>query len=286
MANATNTPTNTTNTPNTPNIPMKAQTKPPAKSQAAMPAGSPAWWTDQHSSRWDDVKGALERDWEQTKSDLSQGAGHQLNQGLADTLKQAVGAEHVPPLGVQTHADAVTLTPAQEAAQQARAQMEKASAKAGEAEAKARAEIAQQKLDLDAKVASVGKELSEDEAKANRKTADNLIAASQASVDLKAAASADINKAQLAAADATAKEQRKIEAARASRGEAVGKWHEAEREVRYGYSVRSQFPAMHPWDDQLEQRLEKEWDVLTPSHPWSLAKDRIRRGWDYASRAP
>ncbi len=247
---------------------------------------TPSWWTEKHSSRWDDVKGALERDWEQTKSDLSQGTGHQLNQGLADTLKQAVGADAVPPLGVQTHKGADTLTLAQEAAQKARAELEKVSAKAVEAESKARAEIAQQQVDLDAKVASVAKALAEDEAKANRKTADKLIAASQASVDLKAAASADIRAAQVAAGDATAGEQRKIKAAHAKLDEAASKWHEAEREVRYGYSVRSQFPSMHPWDDQLEQRLEKEWDVLTPSHPWSLAKERIRRGWDYASRTP
>ena len=71
----------------------------------------PIWWTEKHSSRWDDVKAALERDWAQTKSDLSQGAGHQLNQGLGDTLKQAIGADAIPPLGVQTHPGAVTLTP-------------------------------------------------------------------------------------------------------------------------------------------------------------------------------
>jgi hypothetical protein len=60
----------------------------------------------------------------------------------------------------------------------------------------------------------------------------------------------------------------------------------AERAVRYGYSVRSQFPAGHRWDDQLERRLELEWEVLTPAGTWPLARDRVRRGWDYAERTP
>ena len=64
------------------------------------------------------------------------------------------------------------------------------------------------------------------------------------------------------------------------------RWHEAEREVRYGYAVRSRYPEFHEWDAALEAKLQGEWDVLTPEHPFRLAKEKIRHGWDYASRKP
>ena len=56
----------------------------------------PKWWTEKHGTQWANLKEALERDWEQTKKDLHLG-GHELNQNVADTLKQAAGAEAFPP---------------------------------------------------------------------------------------------------------------------------------------------------------------------------------------------
>jgi hypothetical protein len=57
----------------------------------------PSWWTEEtHGSAWERVKEALRRDWEQTKKDLHLG-GHELNQGLTDTLKQATGKQSIPP---------------------------------------------------------------------------------------------------------------------------------------------------------------------------------------------
>ena len=55
----------------------------------------PKWWKNEHTSVWERVKGALERDWEQTKADVSKG-GKELNQGVTDTVKQAVGADPLP----------------------------------------------------------------------------------------------------------------------------------------------------------------------------------------------
>jgi hypothetical protein len=57
----------------------------------------PAWWNDQYASSWDRVKEAMRRDWEQTKHDLSIKGGHQLNQNVGDTVKQAAGKEAIPP---------------------------------------------------------------------------------------------------------------------------------------------------------------------------------------------
>jgi hypothetical protein len=56
----------------------------------------PNWWTDTHSSAWQRTKDAMRRDWEQTKADVSSG-GHELQQGVGDTLKQAAGKEAIPP---------------------------------------------------------------------------------------------------------------------------------------------------------------------------------------------
>ncbi len=56
----------------------------------------PSWWTEEvHGSAWDRAKEALQRDWSQTKHDLGLG-GHELNQSLTDTVKQAAAKEHLP----------------------------------------------------------------------------------------------------------------------------------------------------------------------------------------------
>ena len=56
----------------------------------------PSWWTETHGSSWDRMKEAFHRDWEQTKHDLHIKGGHELNQGVADTVKQAANKEAIP----------------------------------------------------------------------------------------------------------------------------------------------------------------------------------------------
>jgi len=56
----------------------------------------PAWWNEHYASAWDRVKEAMRRDWEQTKHDLSMKGGHELNQNVGDTVKQAAGKEAIP----------------------------------------------------------------------------------------------------------------------------------------------------------------------------------------------
>jgi hypothetical protein len=48
----------------------------------------------------EDAKEALERDWEQTKSDLPGMEGKDLDQDVDDTVKQAAGSEEPPPKDV------------------------------------------------------------------------------------------------------------------------------------------------------------------------------------------
>lgn len=60
---------------------------------------NPSWWSDKHEGAWDRVKHAMKRDWEQTKADWSK-AGHELDQGVGDTVKQMAGKEAIPPADV------------------------------------------------------------------------------------------------------------------------------------------------------------------------------------------
>lgn len=72
-----------------------------------MATNNPKWWNDEHTSAWERVKGALKRDWEQTKADLSGGAGgRELDQDVGDTVKQMAGKQHVPPPTVPNPPDA------------------------------------------------------------------------------------------------------------------------------------------------------------------------------------
>jgi hypothetical protein len=52
--------------------------------------------SDKTEKKDGDPAGALERDWEQTKSDLPGLGGKDLDQDVDDTVKQAVGSEPTP----------------------------------------------------------------------------------------------------------------------------------------------------------------------------------------------
>lgn len=49
---------------------------------------NPTWWKQEHESRWDRVKDALKKDWEQTKNDVSSKKGADLGQTAGKTLKE------------------------------------------------------------------------------------------------------------------------------------------------------------------------------------------------------
>jgi hypothetical protein len=50
--------------------------------------------------RWERLRTALHRDWEQTKADFSTHHGQELNQGALDTLRQATDRASIPPEGM------------------------------------------------------------------------------------------------------------------------------------------------------------------------------------------
>jgi len=60
----------------------------------------PSWWTtDKHEGAWSRLKDAMQRDWEQTRTDF-EGHGVELHQNIDDTVAQALGTEHIPEEGV------------------------------------------------------------------------------------------------------------------------------------------------------------------------------------------
>jgi hypothetical protein len=227
---------------------------------------NPAWWTDKHASAWDRVKDALERDWEQTKADFSSRSGAKLNQGVADTLKQAAGEESIPPLGTKTHP--TTPTVAADAPKKTRENMQEVSERADKAIADAREDIAKKRLWLSEAVGAVRKDVGAMVAEGD----DELAQAHATERE-------GIEAAKIRVAESIEKDYAKIE-------ENLREWHDAEQEVRYGYSVRGEYPANHPWDPKLEQKLQAEWDELGTGRTWELARTGIRRGWDYVGRKP
>ena len=56
----------------------------------------PIWWTPYETTAWERVKLALHRDWDQTKYDFGLRFGQDLQQNVADTVRQAVGSEPIP----------------------------------------------------------------------------------------------------------------------------------------------------------------------------------------------
>jgi hypothetical protein len=53
----------------------------------------PTWYTNDHDSTWERVKGAFRNDWEQTKHDFGSKNARDLNQDVDDTVKQAAGSD-------------------------------------------------------------------------------------------------------------------------------------------------------------------------------------------------
>ena len=57
----------------------------------------PSWWNDADGSTWDRAREAVRRDWEQTKHDLHLEGGHELNQSVGHTVRQAFGKDRIAP---------------------------------------------------------------------------------------------------------------------------------------------------------------------------------------------
>ena len=209
----------------------------------------PQWWNDKHTSTWDRVKEALRRDWEQTKNDFSSESGADLNQDVGDTVKQATGAEALPPPAMKTRPD-----DPMDAAKLIEKQI-KEQGKVQKTIAEVKTDVAVEQVRAQGKIASESQTAQEKIASEQRKL-----------VELRQKAGEKIAEVQQKA------------------GEKIADWNRVEPAVRYGYGARLQYVDVVGWDDQLEGRLNHEWTQLRNGTTWEDARPHVRRGWDAATR--
>jgi hypothetical protein len=260
----------------------------------------PSWWSYKNISAWERVRDAFKRDWSQTQADFAGSRGEDLNQTAADTLKQAVGPGGVPPLDVKTHPDTPTqvevtkerllkdmtaqtqkVTVAlrgirhEEAALQETLQGTRAAAATEQREADS-ASLRTRK-ELDQKATAPGSDVTAERAVATSWSAD--------------AAAAIVKRTQLQVDDAAARSAGRLEEDRAmvakgtaAHDAAAQRWRAMEPAARYGFTAHSQYPGQHAWSAPVEEALSAEWQTLSSGASWDVAKDDIRRGWDYADK--
>lgn len=233
----------------------------------------PAWWNDAHTSDWDRVKEALRRDWEQTKADFSVGDAVELNQNAADTIKQAVGSDPVPPPMVKTRAD----TPGQVADQVEKNMKEKL--KAEEHIAEARTDMAVERVRTEAKVAEAKQEAEEKIAKAKQEAQEKFAKEQEKIGEMRSKAYEKIADVRAKAGEEISKKQDKVDDARRD-------WTRAEQAMRYGFGAQRQYTDERVWNDKFEDRLRSEWTELKNGSTWEEVRPYVRQGWDYAVRTP
>lgn len=205
---------------------------------------------------WERVKDAFRRDWMQTKADFSGEGSSSLNQNAGDTVVQALGAADMPAADSKTRAS----TPKESAHVAAKAfeRMLDVTRTSGDGIAKAEAVIDEQRSVLNAKVGEIQREAAEAKAIADRKI-----------MEVTRVADHDI-----------LRQQAKIAVENAKRIDAEVSWRQAEREARFGYTVRMQRPN-EAWSDALDKSLRAEWELTGDTRAWEDARPGVRSGWEF-----
>lgn len=65
----------------------------------------------------------------------------------------------------------------------------------------------------------------------------------------------------------------------------VPAYEDAEAGYRFGYGARRYYgKSPQEWDEQMEEKLRKDWQELTahPERSWERYREVIRRGWSHA----
>lgn len=209
------------------------------------------------NAAWERVKDAFRRDWMQTKADFSGDGASSLNQNAGDTVVQALGAAQMPAPDSKTRAS----TPSETAHAAAKAfeHMLTVTRTSGDGIAKASAIIDEERGKLSAKLSDIQRHSAEAKADADREI-----------MDATRAADHDI-----------LRQQAKIDVAHGKRIDAEVSWRQAEREARFGYTVRMQHPN-EAWGDALDKSLRTEWEQTGDTRAWEDARPGVRSGWEYA----
>ena len=239
----------------------------PPRAAGATGAAGPAWWNDKHTSSWERVKEAFQRDWEQTKSDFTTVGSKDLKQSASDTLKQSFGTEPIPPPGFRTHPlDAVDI--AAERQKEVVGQ-----AVAAQTIERAQADIETTNEKLRHKVGEVRHSAEVSAAKLDARAAN----VRRKAVDA-------VDDAEQSALDDVAKSRGQIREAVATRFAVAEDWAAIEREARFGYGARMQYAGTRHWDGELESHLRRDFAGMSDGRTWEQSRVEVRRGWDYASK--
>ena len=254
-------------------LPREANLPPPR-------SASPSWWTSTHASRWERVRDALRRDWEQTKSDFAATNGGDLQQGLADTVRQAVGDAPIPALSEATRHDQP-----KEVAKRVEDEL-KARGKARERADEAKVDIAVDAVRAQAEIGEEQRESRERIIKAQAKLADIVADARQEVVDSAEKAERKSLKQREKIAEVRADEAEKIAHIQRKMGDEIARapvWERIEPAVRFGYGARWHYADVPAWSPDIELRLRQDWSQLTAGSPWDEVMPHVRHGWDSAS---
>ncbi len=61
-------------------------------------------------------------------------------------------------------------------------------------------------------------------------------------------------------------------------------WEDVEPGVRYGYAARHQYGlAFDTWNEELERKLQSEWDEKRSGRTFESVRNYVRRGWNWKS---
>jgi len=232
---------------------------------------NPVWWNDANTSDWERVKGALRRDWEQTKADFSIGNARELNQNAFDTLRQAAGDQPVPLTTVKTRPD----TPGELAARVEKSMKDRR--KAEENIAEAQTDMAVERVRTEAKVAEKKAETEAKVAKVQQSAQEKFDAQQNKVVELRNEAFEKIADVRARSGDTITRQQEKLDEARSD-------WTRAEEAMRYGFNVQRQYRDERVWNTKFEDRLRREWTELNNGSTWESARTHVRQGWESAAR--
>ncbi len=219
-------------------------------------AADASWWSDPRLSGWDRVQEAFRRDWEQTKADLAQGAGHDLHQTAGDTLKQASGDAAVPRMSQPTRPSTAA------DARRAKGHLVDESRKVVEAVASAQSAVEEERAQLRDRTHDLQVDLAVQYARVTDTISDATLRANRR----------------------TQKAQGKVREALLHCDGAREAWIKAEREASYGFAARAHYLQHPDWTPELETTLRGEWIQVKDGGSWDDARHGVRGGWELFQR--
>ena len=61
-------------------------------------------------------------------------------------------------------------------------------------------------------------------------------------------------------------------------------WEQIEAGLRYGVGARVQYPEHPEWNEEVEARLQRDWQEKNAPNTWERVKRAVRRGFEYKNK--